>query len=101
MPYFNGYAKTSFIHNKKKTQNVSKNISAVKALWKAKENTACITFYFDGEPTEDELEDASIACTEIIAHCSNGLLEENYIRWDYPKLLPDEQFLAYKREEKN
>jgi hypothetical protein len=34
----------------------------------------------------------------IIANFSNGFLEEKYIRWDYPKPLPEE-FLAYKKEE--
>lgn len=67
-------------------------------MWKEDKNTACLSFYFDGNATEEEIEDASIACAEIIAHCSNGLLEENYIRWDYPKPLP-EKFLAYKKEE--
>ena len=75
----------------------SSKIRGVTAFWKGK--TACISFYFDGEVTEDDFDSASDACGEIIAHFSNGLLEENYIRWDYPKPLPDEQFLAYRREE--
>lgn len=34
--------------------------------------------YIDGETTEEELEDMSVACAEIIAHCSSGLLREFY-----------------------
>lgn len=75
----------------------SKKIRAVDAVWKEDENTASLSFYIDGEITEEELEDFSVACAEIIAHCSNGLLKENFLRWDYPKPLPS-QFLAYKRD---
>ena len=35
-----------------------------------------------------------------ISHYPDGLLEEHYIRWDYPKPLPKE-FSAYKRDEKS
>jgi hypothetical protein len=75
----------------------SPKIRGVEAVWKDIENTAMITFYLDGETTPEELEDFSIANSEIIAHCSNARLEENFIRLDYPKPLPKE-FLAYKRE---
>ncbi len=71
---------------------------AVTAEWIEIENTASMSFYFDDQATEEEIEEAAIACVEIIAHCSNGLLEEHFIRWDYPKPLP-EKFLAYKRKE--
>ncbi len=84
---------------KLKVQDIhSPKIRGVVATWNEKENTACLSFYFDGKATGEELEDASVACSEIIAHCSNGLLEEHYIRWDYPKPIPQEN-LAYKREE--
>jgi hypothetical protein len=75
----------------------SSKIRCVTAYWE--DNTACITFYFQGEVKEEDIETASDVCTYIIAHFPDGLLEESYIRWDYPKPLP-EQFLAYKREEK-
>lgn len=77
----------------------SNNIRAVDAVWKKDKNTAALSFYIDGNATEEELEDISVACAEIIAHCSNGLLEENSIRWDYPKPLPEKKF-AYRKEEK-
>jgi hypothetical protein len=78
----------------------SPKLRGVTAKWREKDHTACLTFYFDGEATEEELEDASCACTEIISHFFDGLLEENYLRWDYPKPLPDRHLLAYERVEK-
>ena len=74
-------------------------IRGVMAIWDELENTAKITFYYDGKATEDELEEFSIANTEIIAHCSNARLEENFIRLDYPKVLPESLFWAYRRNE--
>lgn len=82
-----------------KVQDIhSSKIRGVTARWK--NNTACLTFYFDGAVTEDDFDAASDACGEVIAQFSNALLEENYLRWDYPKPLPDEIFLAYRRKEK-
>src|SRR5262245_49955067 len=75
----------------------SPKIRGVTAVWKD-DLTANISFYFDGEITEDDFDSASDACGEIIAQFSNGLLEENYIRLDYPKPLPNEN-LAYKRKD--
>lgn len=75
-----------------------KKIRGVTAIWDELENTAKITFYYDGEADEDEIENFSVANTEIIAHCSNARLEEKFVRWDYPKPLPEKD-LAYKREE--
>jgi len=75
-----------------------KKIRGVTAMWDEIENTAKITFYYDGEANEEEIEDFSVANAEIIAHCSNALLDEKFIRWDYPKPLPS-QFLAYKKDE--
>lgn len=81
-------------------KNISslKKIRGVVAIWDELQNTAKITFYYDGEATEEEIENFSVANSEIIAHCSNARLEEKFIRWDYPKPLP-EKYLAYKREE--
>lgn len=77
----------------------SDKIRAVDAVWEQDKNTASLSFYIDGEITEEENEDFSVASAEIIAHCLNGLLKEHFIRWDYPNPLPY-QFLAYKRDEK-
>ncbi len=81
----------------RRNQNSSK-IRGVTAEWKYGD-TAHISFYFDGEPEENDVEDASITCTEIIAQISEGLLKEDYIRLDFPNPLPESPFWAYKRLE--
>lgn len=72
------------------------NLRGVTAQWKNEENTLALSMYFDGEPTEEEKDDVSAICAEIIASFSDALMEENYMRWDYPKPLPT-QFLAYQK----
>ena len=73
----------------------SSKIRAVTAYWKG--NIACLSFYFNGEISEEDVESASDTCTYIISHFPDGLLEENYIRLDYPKPIPKD-FLAYDKE---
>ncbi len=80
----------------------SLKLRGVLATWKEKENMASISFYFDGQVTDDELEDASVICSEIIAHCMNAVLEEHYFRLDKPAKLPKSNYWAYiksKRED--
>ncbi len=77
----------------------SSKLRGVSAQWKSLENTLCLSFYIDGEASGEDLEDFSTTCGEIIASYSSGLLEENYIRWDFPKPLPETEFMAYKRQE--
>lgn len=69
-----------------------KKIRAVEALWNKEYHTVCLSFYINGEMTEEEREEIEIACVEIIAQCGDALLEENFIRWDYPKPLPEIKF---------
>ncbi len=45
----------------------------------------------------EELEDASVTFAEIIVHVPVGVMEEDYIRLDYPCPLPESPFWAYKR----
>jgi len=79
---------------KKEMMNVSfHKLRGIRAVWN--DPTARLTFYFDGEVTEDETEKASDLCTYIISHFPNGLLEEHYERWDLPKPLPTENFVSY------
>lgn len=54
--------------------------------------TAKITFYYNDKAIENELENFSVANTEIIAPCSNAKLDENFICFEYPKLLPESYF---------
>lgn len=76
----------------------SSRLRGVTAFWRNEDHTACISFYFDGPISDEDMDDASDICGGIIANFSNGFLEEKYIRLDYPKPLPEEH-LAYKREE--
>lgn len=66
-------------------------LRGIYALWKG--NTASISFYFNGEITDEERELASDACAEIIANFPDSLLEENYIRLDFPKPLPKDSLI--------
>ncbi len=75
----------------------SNKLRGIRALWREKDHTACLSFYFNGPIREDDLEEIYDLAGGVIAHFPNGLLEEQYIRWDYPRPLP-EQFLAYKRQ---
>ena len=76
----------------------SKKLRGITAYWRETDNTACLSFYFDGLILDEDLEDAYDIGAGIISNFPNGLLEESYIRWDYPKPLPD-KFLAYKKRE--
>jgi len=81
---------------KRKVQTLhSENIRGVTAVWK--NDTAYITFYFAKPPTEIEQEDASVICTEIVAHMPRGMLEDQYFTLEVSKPLPSD-FLAYNRE---
>lgn len=72
-------------------------ILAVTAFWK--EQTAIFTFYFDGVPTEEELDIASDLTTEVISQFAGDvMLEEHYLIWDKTKPIPEEN-IAYKNEE--
>ncbi len=81
----------------RRNHDVTSNIRGVTAQWKNKICTAHISFYFDGEPEEEVLEDASTTCGEIIAHIPEGFLEEDYFRLDASNPLPESKFWAYKR----
>lgn len=72
----------------------SNRIIGVTAIWK--DDTACLSFYFNEEPTENELEDIADICTEIIAQMPKGMLEDKYLILKSFDQLPKE-FLAYKK----
>ncbi len=75
-----------------------KKIRGVSAFWNELDETAYITFYYNGEITENDIEIASEICAYIISHLIKGKLNEQYKRLDYPHPLPDSDFWAYKRE---
>lgn len=67
-----------YITKMRVTSLESKKIKAARAIWA--EDTAYITIYFDEKPSEDDLEEASIICTEIIAEMpSYSFLNEEFI----------------------
>lgn len=81
-----------FVTQKEVKRLNSHKIRAVTAYWK--EKTVCLSFYFNGEIDQSDRESASDICTYIISHFPESLLEENYIRLDYPQTIPN-NFLAY------
>lgn len=85
-----------YITNLKVQTLHSQKLRCVTAIWK--NNTANISFYFNTPPSEEEWEDVSVVCSEIVAHMPKGMLEENCIILKYPKPLPNGKFIAYKRE---
>ena len=60
-----------------------------RTLLERNNHKACLSFYFDGHISDEDLEDAYDIGAGVIAHFPDGLLEEKYIRLDYPKPLPD------------
>lgn len=76
-----------------------KKIRGVIALWNELEETACITFYFDGETTEEDEKMAFDISIYIMADLIKGMLEKKYIRLDYPIPLPESPYWSYKRPE--
>lgn len=71
------------------------SLRGVIAKWE--ENTMYLSFFFDGNISENTKENASILATEILAQFETGFLKEQYIRLDYPQELPFSDFWAYKR----
>lgn len=72
-------------------------IRGITAFWNELEETAYITFYCNGEITENDIEIASDICAYIAAHLTKGMINEKYVRIDYPRQLPESNFWAYKR----
>jgi hypothetical protein len=86
----------TFVTGKKVKALHSNKIIGVTAIWK--DDTACLSFYFNEEPTENELDDLADICTEIIAQMPKGMLEDKYLTLKSSDQLPKE-FLAYKKSE--
>lgn len=78
-----------------------KKIRGVTTIWNELEEAAYITFYFDGEITEEDEEMAFDISVYIMADLIKGVLEKKYIRIDYPQKLPESPYWAYKRDEEN
>lgn len=78
--------------------STSKKLRGITAFWREEDLTACLSYYFDGQFSDEDLEDAYDIGAGTIASLREGYLEEKYIILDYPNPLPEE-FLAYKRTE--
>lgn len=72
-------------------------LRGVIAEWKGE--TAHLTFYFDGEPSEEEIDESSAACGEIISRFPSGYLKENYLAFKKPKQLPESDFWVFRKIE--
>lgn len=56
--------------------------------------------YFDGEPTEEEQDAVSTACTEVLADFPFiSSLEEEYVNYPYPQKMDMLQFWVFLRWE--
>jgi hypothetical protein len=78
---------------------VSHLLRAVKIKWD--EKVIYLYFFYDGEISEEDRESAECIATEVISNFSKHTLEVNILRWDYPKQIPNEGELVYKRREPN
>lgn len=72
------------------------NLRGIEAEWK--EDTAFFKFYFNDKISADDVESASDICGEIMAHFVSGFANEECIRLDYPKELPQSEFWGYIKE---
>jgi hypothetical protein len=73
-------------------------LRAITAFWREKDHTVCMSYYFDGPISDNDFDDVNDLDGGIIAQFTDAMLEESFIRLDFPKPLPTE-FLAYKRDE--
>lgn len=65
--------------------NVTPNLRGVTVGWNAKSKEIYSIFLYDGEITEDMIEDVSCIETEIIAHYYDDFtISVNIERYDYP-----------------
>lgn len=67
------------------------NLRGISGQWI--EDTLYLKFYFNGEISEDDIEEAWEISTEIIAAFSDGFLNEECIRCDYPHPLPQQHLI--------
>lgn len=72
-------------------------IRGIMTFWDEKNDTATITFYYDGEILDNDIEIASDLCAYVISHLTHGMLKEEFVRLDSPLELPESNFWAYKR----
>lgn len=69
------------------------SLRGIIAHWES--DVLTITYFFNGEITEELRENASILATEVLAQFFEGSLKENYISIKPSQPLPDSQFWTY------
>jgi hypothetical protein len=80
---------------------VSPSMREVRIEYKKEKNTLDILFFFDQPPTEDEIEEASCAITELIAQTGSVLFEFQTIHIPYPDPIVADGLCIYRRYEPN
>ncbi len=78
---------------------VSPALRAAKIHWDDQE--IHLSFYYDGEISDDDCDSAQCVGTEVISDYPDYQLKEDILRWDYPKPIPQgEGEIVYLRREK-
>ena len=88
-------------------------LSAMRALWgivtpnlrevsiQEKDNVICLYFYYDQEPSEEEIDLSEDAATEVIANFSDPfLIDCSRCVMSYPEKINFEGYLIYSRFER-
>lgn len=78
---------------------VTPNLRAIYIRKNGKE--ACLYFYYDNPPLDDEEELASIMHTEVISDFVDYDIDFKVCVLPYPQLIPKDGWCAYSRYEKN
>lgn len=73
------------------------NLRGITAFWRKKDLTVCLSFYFSGDINQHDKDEINDLGAGIIAHFPESLLEDEIIRIDKPRLLPESSFWAYKQ----
>lgn len=78
---------------------VSPALRAVKVKWD--QDVVYLFYFYDGEISEEDNDSAQCVSAEFISSYPEYKLEEFILRVDYPKPIPKEGELVYKRRESN
>ncbi len=70
-------------------------LRGVIATWNKRTDTLELYYFFNGKPTENEIEGASIVSTDILAGLPIASLEDNYIQLEEPTPLPKSEYWVY------
>lgn len=72
------------------------SLRGVSAQWLG--DTINLSFFFDGEISEEARDDAGVIAAAIVAQFSEGITDEHFISLGPNEALPNDPFLAYKRD---